>query len=217
MGFTVPQVDEVLKPYAELSYNKYYQEVYQSSLDDLNEEVEELKKTRLINRELMDFRENRIEKIKNKAHNQAMSRIRRDMEQGFQGWEYKFNTVASSRGDYPFITMTIGLGTSEFERMASIAMLNVRGGGQGKPGRKRPVLFPKIVFLYDEEIHGKGGICRDVYDAGIKCSSKAMYPDWLSLTGEGYVASMYKKYKAVISPMGKWKYVAHIKRLEPCA
>ena len=29
-----------------------------------------------------------------------------DFEQGFQGWEYKFNSVASSRGDYPFITMT---------------------------------------------------------------------------------------------------------------
>ena len=29
-----------------------------------------------------------------------------------------------------------------------------------------------------------------------------MYPDWLSLTGEGYVASIYKKYKKVISPMG---------------
>ena len=29
-----------------------------------------------------------------------------------------------------------------------------------------------------------------------------MYPDWLSLTGEGYVASMYKKYGKIISPMG---------------
>ena len=29
-----------------------------------------------------------------------------------------------------------------------------------------------------------------------------MYPDYLSLTGEGYVPSMYKKYGAVISPMG---------------
>ena len=34
------------------------------------------------------------------------------------------------------------------------------------------------------------------------CSSKTMYPDWLSLTGEGYVASMYKKYGKIISPMG---------------
>jgi ribonucleoside-triphosphate reductase len=29
-----------------------------------------------------------------------------------------------------------------------------------------------------------------------------MYPDWLSLTGEGYVASMYKQYGKIVSPMG---------------
>ena len=31
---------------------------------------------------------------------------------------------------------------------------------------------------------------------------KTMYPDWLSLTGKGYIASMYKQYGKVISPMG---------------
>ena len=31
---------------------------------------------------------------------------------------------------------------------------------------------------------------------------KAMYPDWLSLTGEGYVPEIYKKYGKIISPMG---------------
>ena len=29
-----------------------------------------------------------------------------------------------------------------------------------------------------------------------------MYPDWLSMSGQGYISSMYKKYKKVISPMG---------------
>lgn len=29
-----------------------------------------------------------------------------------------------------------------------------------------------------------------------------MYPDFLSLTGDGYVPEMYKKYKRIISPMG---------------
>ena len=29
-----------------------------------------------------------------------------------------------------------------------------------------------------------------------------MYPDWLSLTGKGYVASMYKKYGKIVSPIG---------------
>ena len=63
-------------------------------------------------------------------------------------------------------------------------------------------MFPKIVFLYDKDLHGEGKCCEDVFEAGIACSSKTMYPDWLSLTGEGYVASMYKKYGKIISPMG---------------
>ena len=131
-----------------------------------------------------------------------MADILNDFEQGFQGWEYKFNTVASSRGDYPFITMTFGTGTGKFAKMASITMLNVRRKGQGKKNCKKPVLFPKLVFLYDENLHGKGKELEDVFEAGILCSSKTMYPDWLSLTGEGYVAEMYKKYGAIISPMG---------------
>lgn len=81
-------------------------------------------------------------------------------------------------------------------------MLKVRQEGQGKKNNKKPVLFPKIVFLYDEELHGKGGELEDLFDAGVECSKKSMYPDWLSMTGEGYIASMYKKYKRVISPMG---------------
>ena len=75
-------------------------------------------------------------------------------------------------------------------------------GGQGKAGHKKPVLFPKIVFLYDEEIHGDGKECEDVFEAGVACSAKTMYPDWLSMSGQGYISSMYKKYKKVISPMG---------------
>ena len=86
--------------------------------------------------------------------------------------------------------------------MASITMLNVRKGGQGKKGHKKPVLFPKVVFLYDENLHGEGKPLEDVFEAGIDCSMRSMYPDWLSLTGEGYVPSMYKKYGEIISPMG---------------
>ena len=118
------------------------------------------------------------------------------------GIEYKLNTVGSSRGDYPFVTVTLGLGIKQFEKMASISLLEVHKGGQGKAGRKKPVLFPKIVFLYDENIHGPGKCCEDVFEAGVACSSKTMYPDWLSMSGKGYISSMYKRYKKVISPMG---------------
>ena len=171
-GFTVPEVDKILAPYAEKSYEKMYNRYICMGLSF------------------------------EKAREEAMLDVQNDFEQGFQGWEYKFNTVASSRGDYPFITMTMGLGCGEFERMASMTMLKIREKGQGKKDNKKPVLFPKIVFLYDEELHGEGGQLHDLFEAGVECSKRAMYPDWLSLTGDGYVASMYKKYKRVISPMG---------------
>ena len=43
---------------------------------------------------------------------------------------------------------------------------------------------------------------RDNFLAAIKCSQKTMYPDYLSLSGEGYVCDIYKKYGRVVSPMG---------------
>lgn len=99
-------------------------------------------------------------------------------------------------------TFALGLDTSKFGKEVSKAFLRVRRRGQGKKGFERPVLFPKLIFLYDENLHCEGGELEDVFKEGVLCSSKAMYPDWLSLTGEGYVPSMYKKYGKVIYPMG---------------
>ena len=171
-GFTLPEIDKILEKYALLSYEKYIKKYLDLGV------------------------------AKDKAEMEAERDVQRDFEQGFQGWEYKFNTVASSRGDYPFITVTTGLATSKFGKMATKALLKVRMNGEGKEGHKKPVLFPKIVFLYDKNLHGEGKINNDLFEAGIDCSAKTMYPDWLSLTGEGYIADMYKKYGRVISPMG---------------
>lgn len=172
-GFTLPNVEKILAPYAEKSYNNYFKKYMRITKGDIETSEQE-----------------------------ALNDIERDFEQGFQGWEYKFNTVSSSRGDYPFITITAGNGTKRFEKMSTISMLKVREKGQGAPGKKKPVLFPKIVFLYDKNLHDKGCELEDVFEVAIKCSSKSAYPDWLSLTGEGYISSMYKKYGKVISPMG---------------
>ncbi len=171
-GFTVPEVDKLLTPYAEKSYGRNLEKYLSLGLSE------------------------------DKAKEQAWRDLEKEMEQGFQGWEYKFNTVASSRGDYPFITVTAGLGKDKFARLATKTLLEVRKGGQGKKGNKKPVLFPKIVFLYDKDLHGPGCELEELFEAGIACSAKTMYPDWLSLTGEGYVAEIYKKYGRVVSPMG---------------
>ena len=168
------RVDDLLAPYVEKSYIAY------------KEELESIP-TLLTEKKISEM---------------ALNKARRDLEQGIQGLEYKLNSVASSRGDYPFTTFAIGLGTSKFEQMVTEAVLKVRMEGQGKKGKKKQVLFPKIIFLYDENKHGEGKELEHLFNKGVECSSKSMYPDWLSLTGDGYVPSIYKKYGEVVYPMG---------------
>ena len=85
-GFTVPEVDKLAAPYAEKSYKKYVDEY-------------------------MEIRNQQT--FTQEVHEWAMQKVERDFEQGFQGIEMKLNTVGSSRGDYPFITMTFGLATGD--------------------------------------------------------------------------------------------------------
>lgn len=176
-GFTVPEVDSILSYYAEKSYNAHKQ----------------------------DYKREFSGKCEKEADAWAMKKVEREFEQGYQGLEMKLNSVGSSRGDYPFVAISFGLATDRFGKMASKTILRVHMNGQGKDGFKKPTLFPKLVFLYDKDLHGDGSPeypNGDVFLAGIACSAKTMYPDWLSLTGEGYVSEMYKKYKTPISPMG---------------
>lgn len=180
-GFTVPEIDKILAPYAQKSYDKHSTEI----------------------REYIMSAKGSVTADDEKFIDQsAEKKVKREFEQGFQGLEYKLNSVGSSRGDYPFITITLGLAKERFGKMAAITALEVHKEGQGKAGNKKPVLFPKIVFLYDENLHGEGCELHDVFEAGLECSAKTMYPDWLSLTGDSYVAQAYKKYGVVISPMG---------------
>lgn len=185
-GFTLPQIDKVLAPYAEKSYCKYFEEYWKTISSVLGSDELRIAK----------------DEYDRKADEYAHKKVVRDIEQGFQSWEYRFNTVGSSRGDYPFIAVSFGVGTSEFEKLITEIVLKVRMGGQGKVGFKKPVLFPKLTFLYDEKLHGKNAPMESLFNLAIKCSSKSMYPDFLSLTGEGYIPSIYKKYGKVVSLMG---------------
>ena len=158
-GFTIPEIDTVLKKYAKKSYDMYYKEYLDIKGKEYKEEADEY----------------------------AWKKTIRECEQGYQGLEYKLNTVSSSRGDYPFVTLTFGIDQDKFAVMIAQTILNVHRKGQGKKEFKRPTVFPKLVFLYDKKVHGEGGVLRDSFLCAIKCSQKTMYPDYLSLSGEGYV------------------------------
>ena len=173
-GFTIPEIDTVLKKYAKKSYDMYYKEYLDIKGKEYKEEADEY----------------------------AWKKTIRECEQGYQGLEYKLNTVSSSRGDYPFVTLTFGIDQDKYAVMIAKTILNVHRKGQGKKEFKRPTVFPKLVFLYDKKVHGEGGVLRDSFLCAIKCSQKTMYPDYLSLSGDGYVPEMYKKYGRIVSPMG---------------
>ena len=171
-GFTISEIDKLLAPYAKLSYKEYYDDYVSIKGNEYG------------------------------ADEYAFSKVTREAEQGFQGWEMKFNSVASSRGDYPFTAVSFGLGGDRFETMLSSACLRVRKNGQGKTGFKHPVLFPKLSFFYDEELHGENKPLEWLFNEAVECSRKAMYPDFISCSGDGYAPNIYKKYGVTISRMG---------------
>lgn len=171
-GFTIPQIDELLSKYAAKSYEMYLEKYLKCGIT--------------------------IEIAEKLADDNIME----DMKFGFYCLEEKFNSIISPRGDYPFITITFGLGRDKYSQLATKIALEVRKTGHGKEGFKKPVLFPKLVFLFDKELHSKGKELYPLFQSAIQCSSKVMYPEYLSLTGEsGIVSEVYKKYKKVISPM----------------
>jgi hypothetical protein len=98
--------------------------------------------------------------------------------------------------------------------------MKVRKGGQGKPGSKVPVVFPKLIFLYDSDLHGEGKELEWLFDEAIDCTKVAQYPDYLSLdqTAEGevpnYVGDVFHKWGKIVSPMGKQVSTAHLKSFE---
>ena len=176
-GLTWPQVDEDLSYYCQKSYNFYIKE-YSHIIEDAGCTVDP-----------------------RKADAYAYRKVKREIQQGYQGIEHTFNSVSSCRGDFPFISFSFGNGTDRWSKLVSTTILETRMGGQGKPGGKTPVLFPKLIFTYRDEIHGEGGISEDLFDLAAKCSKDTMYPDFLSLDA-GYVGQMYKKTGKIITMMG---------------
>lgn len=173
-------VDDILAPYAEKSYNMYMK-MYKEMVNSCGGKYDEIK-----------------------SDEWSFNEVRNDIAQGIQGIEHTYNSVSSSRGDFPFTSFAFGVNKTRFGKLVSEVVLEVRKEGQGKPGKKLPVMFPKLIFLYDENLHGPKKELEDLFMKAIDCSSKCMYPDYLSLTGEGYVPSMYKKYghDGIVFPMG---------------
>lgn len=177
-GFTIPELDKLLVPYVIKTYEGY--------LDD----------ARRWGTWTTDS-----------AKEYARYKTLRDIRQGLQGLEMKLNTVPSSRGDTAFVTTTFGNvdGTvdSNWQREICHAILDVRADGQSNGS---PVVFPKLVYLHSEAQHQYHNQ-QALFDHAIKCSSRCMYPDFLSLDNSE-VGDIFNSTGKVISPMGCRAYLS---------
>ena len=181
-GFTVSYIDEGFEPYAEKTYNKAYKHFYEELIEDgIDEEIAKKSAEKLANKQTI-----------------------REIQQGYQGFETKLNTVSNSLGQTPFVTITLGLMKGKWARIITKTVLETRMNGIGQ--KKTTAVFPKIVFLYRSEINGKGSPNYDLYQLAIKCSSIRLYPDYLS-GDAGYQKEIYEECGRMVSPMGCRAYL----------
>lgn len=193
-GFSLSQLDMVLLPYCEKTLKKAYKHA-KHCFPDSDPSSWDLYARRVLKDEL---------------------------KQGFQSLELKLNTVPCSRGDFAFTTISFGcwnapqwlgryLNDTDLWILKEIcsAILNTRMNGHGE--NHKPVVFPKLVYLYVEDSVRFIKEAHEIFDLAIKCSSKCMYPDFLSLTGDwvnNAVAKQYLKNGQVVTPMGCRAYLS---------
>lgn len=138
-------------------------------------------------------------------HVYAWRTLQDELKQGFQSLELKLNTVPCSRGDFAFTTLTFGTWDimmddldRDIMRMIGETILKTRMKGHGG----KQVVFPKLVFLYDEDKIKEDEDHKELFELAVECSSKCMYPDYLSLN-HGKVGEIYHRTGAITSPMGR--------------
>ena len=181
-GFTIPEIDTVLAKYAEKSYQSNLKFILDKFGNITNEDI--------------------METLEQTAYDMTV----RELEQGFQGFETKLNTISNSLGQIPFVTITFGLDTTQWGREISKAILNVRIKGIGE--NKSTAVFPKLSFLHRKEINGSPESPNyDIKQLGIQCSRLRLYPDWLSLDS-GNLAEVYERSNQVVSGMGCRAYLS---------
>ena len=109
----------------------------------------------------------------------AEEKTRKDIYDAMQSLEYEINTLFTSNGQTPFVSLGFGLGTDWFEREIQRAILQIRIDGLGS--EKRTAIFPKLIFTLKKGLNlGSDDPNYDIKQLALECSTKRMYPDVLS-------------------------------------
>ena len=148
-GCSSDRTDQVLAPFAEKNYQKHLRE-FGSVIDDPA----------------------KLEAL-------AVKQTKKDIYDALQTLEYQVNTLYSTQGQTPFVTVGFGMGTRWNEREIQKDILKIRILGLGK--ERRTAIFPKLVFTLKRGLNLKPEDPNyDIKQLAIECATKRMYPDVVS-------------------------------------
>jgi anaerobic ribonucleoside-triphosphate reductase len=124
--------------------------------------------------------------------------LRKEVYDAMQALLYQVNTITSSNGQTPFVTLSLGLSTTKFGRMITEAYLDVHENGLGIDG-STPV-FPKVVFFLEQGTNmNSTDVNYDLKQKALQCAAKRIYPDFVSVPLNRKVTGSTSE---AVTPMG---------------
>ena len=136
------------------------------------------------------------------------TRLKSELSAGVQTIQYQINTLMTTNGQSPFVTLFLNLEKDDpyIEENAMIIEEIIRQRYQGiknEVGVYVTPAFPKLIYVLDEHNCLKGGKYDYLTKLAVKCSSKRLYPDYIS------AKKMRENYEGnVFSPMGCRSFLA---------
>ena len=115
----------------------------------------------------------------------ASDRMKDELKAGVQTIQYQINTLMTTNGQSPFVTLFLNLKEDDpyVEEVALIIEEILKQRIQGiknKSGVYVTPAFPKLIYVLDEHNCLKGGKYDYLTRLAVECSSKRMYPDYIS-------------------------------------
>ncbi len=132
----------------------------------------------------------------------AKERLKSELASGVQTIQYQINTLMTTNGQSPFVTLFLNLDKDDeyIEENAMIIEEILKQRYKGIKNEKGVYItpaFPKLIYVLDEHNCLKGGKYDYLTKLAVKCSSKRLYPDYIS------AKKMRENYEGnVFSPMG---------------
>jgi len=153
------------------------------------------------------FKKELLQEVGNKLSNEIVEkivnrRLKTELASGVQTIQYQINTLMTTNGQSPFVTLFLWLDPKDeyIKENAMIIEEILKQRYQGIKNEKGVYVtpaFPKLIYVLDEHNCLKGGNYDYLTKLAVKCSSKRLYPDYIS------AKKMRENYEGnVFSPMG---------------